>query len=400
MIAEPPAPHAAPPADPQAESFFDSTVPAGKGACHYTWDARSEYIFALLVFTLSRFLEQQAQDVFEVAVKSRGEFQCSPERRAPILTDATVIYSIGGHLVALCTDLDSWTVTVRSKHDITRLIVRLKSELKHGNPLRARHLQLLPDDGSFRAVLKPVPKTSFRDLVLDPRLVEDIFDNTIFQLKATHLNNGIIFHGEPGTGKSLACQAIIREAVAEGFSCCFVIGAVKFSELNQFLTDFLAPCVLIFEDIDSFAGDRIDGDGGCNLADFLQFLSGLTERNEQIIVIATTNYLDLLDKAVRNRPVRFNRKYHFARPGDSEIDRLLDLYFGQETLSPEHKRLCHGRDFSGAHISELKRTAATLARKKGHSEAAVFGEAVALVGEHFDAPDRRLGFAAGGSGKA
>lgn len=380
--------------DAQPDLLFDPTIPAGKGKRSYTWTGRSHYVFTLTAYTVSRFLERHAQDVFEVEVKGRNEFQFAVDRHAPLVTTGTIIYSIDGHLVALCLDAEDWEVTVRSKHDIQRLIVRLKSELKHGNPLRGKHLQLVPDDRSFRAVIKATPKTSFDDLILDRRLIEDIADNTIFQLKATHLNNGVIFYGEPGTGKSLACQAVIREAVAEGFTSCYVVGAVKFSELNQFLTDFLTPCVLIFEDIDSFAGDRIDGDGGCNLADFLQFLSGLTERSEQIIVIATTNYLELLDKAVRNRPVRFNRKYHFARPGDAEIDRLLDLYFGAGTLGPEQKRLCHGRDFSGAHISELKRTATTLAHKSGRTAAAVFAEAVALVTQHFAGAQSRLGFGA------
>jgi len=76
------------------------------------------------------------------------------------------------------------------------------------------------------------------------------------------------------------------------------------------------------------------------------------------------------------------------------VDRLLDLHFGPGTLRPEHKRLCHGQQLSGAYIAELKRTAITLAHKRRQTESEVFPEAVAIVTRHFGVKRARIGFSA------
>lgn len=374
------------------ESWFDPSIAEDDADNEHTWTGRNRFWFNVQALTIQRFLEQHADDVFEVRVEHRRSFEVEPGERVSFVCKGTIVYSIKGRLVACQTDYEEWEVTVIAKHDMTGLIARLETELRQGNPLRGHHVQIVPRGDDFRAEIRAVPGTRFSDLILDAALIEDLYDNTIFQLKATHLSNGLIFHGEPGTGKSLACQAVAHDAVAEGFTSVFVAGEVDFTLLGEFITEFLAPCVLVFEDIDCFAGERTEGDGSRNLADFLQFLSGVTERKEQIIVIATTNHLDRLDSAVQNRPVRFNRKYHFGRPSNPELDRLLDLQFGADTLRPEHKRLCHDRQLSGSHIAELKRTAITLAHKRGKTETEVFAEAVTIVTRHFGSAAIQIGF--------
>jgi hypothetical protein len=387
--------------EPLAESphapesdWFDLSVADDDAEKEHTWSGRTWFWFNVQAFTIQRFLARQADDVFEVRVEHRRSFEIEPGTRESFICKGAIVHSIKGRLVACHTDCEEEEVTVSAKHDIKGLIARLEAELRRSNPLRGHHVQIVPVADHFRAAVRAVPATRFSDLILDAALVEDLYDNTIFQLKATRLSNGLIFHGEPGTGKSLACQAVAHDAVAEGFSSAFVAGAVDFTLLSEFIAEFLAPCVLVFEDIDCFAGERTEGDGSRDLADFLQFLSGVTGRQEQIIVIATTNHLDRLDKAVQNRPVRFNRKYHFARPSNAELDRLLDLHFGAGALRSEAKRLCHDRRLSGAHIAEIKRTAITLAHKRSQPEAQVFAEAVGIVTRHFGGARRRIGFGA------
>ncbi len=47
-------------------------------------------------------------------------------------------------------------------------------------------------------------------------------------------------------------------------------------------------------------------------------------------------------------------------PSNAKVGRLLELYFEPDELAPKARLLCRGRSFSGAHISEIKRTALTL----------------------------------------
>jgi SpoVK/Ycf46/Vps4 family AAA+-type ATPase len=130
-------------------------------------------------------------------------------------------------------------------------------------------------------------------------------------------------------------------------------------------------------------------------ADFLQMLSGLTERREQRVVIATTNHLDALDEAIRNRPVRFNRKYRFPDPTNEQIDHLLELHFGEAVIPTSLKSKCHDLSFTGAHISEVKRTSELLAHKRRLPMQEVFADAVQAVQDHFTPKPKSVGFGRG-----
>ncbi|KAI8933543.1 hypothetical protein NX059_009280 [Plenodomus lindquistii] len=69
----------------------------------------------------------------------------------------------------------------------------------------------------------------------------------------------------------------------------------------------MAPCLLIFEDLDSLVGDKVP-------SYFLNEVDGL-EDNDGILMIGSTNHLDRLDPAISKRRSRFDRKYHFEMPG-------------------------------------------------------------------------------------
>ena len=192
-------------------------------------------------------------------------------------------------------------------------------------------------------------------------------------------DNWIVTHN---TGKSKTCQAIIGEAIKEGYSTCFVVQKVDWSMLDEFIREFLAPAIVILEDIDAFCQSREETLNG-DLASFLQFVNGLSEHKEKLVFVCTTNHLDHLDKAVANRPMRFNRKFEFKYPTDDQIDRLLELYFKDVNLSRAQKRLCYNCEFSGSHIKELWRTATLLSKKQNKTLAEVFEKAVETVGSNF-----------------
>lgn len=72
----------------------------------------------------------------------------------------------------------------------------------------------------------------------------------------------------------------------------------------------MAPCLLIFEDIDSLVDDRVR-------SYFLNEVDGL-ESNHGILMIGSTNHLDRLDPGIAKRPSRFDRKYFFDVPNRDE----------------------------------------------------------------------------------
>jgi len=80
----------------------------------------------------------------------------------------------------------------------------------------------------------------------------------------------------------------------------------------------MAPCLLIFEDIDSLVLPNVR-------AYFLNEVDGL-ESNHGILMIGSTNHLERLDPGIAKRPSRFDRKYLFDVPSRDERVQYCDYW--------------------------------------------------------------------------
>jgi ATP-dependent 26S proteasome regulatory subunit len=262
------------------------------------------------------------------------------------------------------------------------------------NPIKGKLLYLDSEYGSLIYQLKPVSGNTFDDVILKDEIKEDIYDNSIYHLKHLDGNNGLILYGCPGSGKSLVCQAIINEAIKEEFSVCFLTKAnINFGDLDGLINKFLGKTIIIFEDLDTLSVNREDvvSSAGSQLSDILQFMSGLCEKENGVVFIGTTNYIEHLDKALSQRPVRFNRKFHIDIPDNEEIDALLNYYFGKN-IKEEEMKLCHNKKFTGSHIKEIQRTSMLLSKKKTLPIKEVFKDAVVIVSENFPSSGSAMGF--------
>ena len=174
---------------------------------------------------------------------------------------------------------------------------------------------------------KAVSGSSWEDVILHPEmkkgLIEDVqgfFDNReLYGQYAVPWKRGIILHGVPGNGKTVSIKALINSLYArpDQISSLYVksfetkCNTEQYSIRQIFLqARRCAPCLLIFEDLDSLVDDNIR-------SYFLNEVDGL-ESNDGILMIGSTNHLDKLDPAIAKRPSRFDRKYHFKLPGETE----------------------------------------------------------------------------------
>jgi len=80
----------------------------------------------------------------------------------------------------------------------------------------------------------------------------------------------------------------------------------------------MAPCVLVFEDIDSLVDVSVR-------SYFLNEVDGL-ESNHGILMIGSTNHLERLDPGIAKRPSRFDRKYLFDVPDRKERVQYADYW--------------------------------------------------------------------------
>ena len=87
----------------------------------------------------------------------------------------------------------------------------------------------------------------------------------------------------------------------------------------------VAPCYLIFEDLDSVVTDEVR-------SFFLNAVDGI-QKNDGIFMVGSTNHLERLDPGISKRPSRFDRKFRFDNPDTEE--RTAYMKFWQKKLSDQ-----------------------------------------------------------------
>lgn len=164
---------------------------------------------------------------------------------------------------------------------------------------------------------------------------------------------GVILHGPPGNGKTRLIKALLNESRLPAIYVQSVYheDGDRESSIRQIYekTRELGPCFVIWEDIDSIITDELRS-GFLNQLDGLQTLDG-------VMTVATTNHLDKLDVAIKERPSRFDLKIELPNPSLAMRQRYLEKELGVSF------RDLAGRleGYSFAALQELVTTAKVLA---------------------------------------
>lgn len=372
----------------------DPSDTTGGNEDFYSWsfeDFGAEY--RMICYCMQKALKSIDKNYFIYLDDVSGDFEYDEGKSESIVLSGGIAFHSGSKNYVLEFDHKVSSITLSGKNNVRKIRTFLDDYIKFNNPLKRKNVQLSHKCGDLVVTFHAVDPMPWSSLILDSKMKQEIWDNTIFHLENMDQNNGLIFHGPVGLGKSSACRSLIYEVAQRGYSSCFTSSVVDFTTLSVFIRKYMAPCLVIFEDIDGFAGKREEKDNP-DLAGFLQLINGLHDDKNKIIFIATTNLLSYLDASVADRPMRFNRKYLFDYPGHNEINQLVDLFFGsgEHSIPAEQKALCYDCKMGGAHIKEIKRTADIMSLKNNKPTHENFAEAVKEVKSSFNKTEATVGF--------
>lgn len=232
--------------------------------------------------------------------------------------------------------------------------------ISENNPYKGKNLKFT---GHIRFL--ELPSKSWQDITLAPELKEEIETNTIcFLSRAAELSKygisprrGIILVGEPGTGKTLICKVLMN--YSSGITCILAEGScltnsLYISDLYELAQD-LSPSIVFIEDLDLIAEERRESHytrAGA-LATLLSALDGVEECKE-VVTVATTNFIETIDKALAERPSRFDRIIRLTAPSleqRKEFIKSLSMRIPMDEVAQDY--LAHtSNNYTPAQIQE------------------------------------------------
>jgi cell division protease FtsH len=249
---------------------------------------------------------------------------------------------------------------------------------------------------------KEAPKVTFADVAGAEEAVEELdeikqflVDPQKYQAVGAKIPKGVLLYGPPGTGKTLLARAVAGEANVPFYSISgsdfvemFVgVGASRVRDLFSTAKEN-APAIVFIDEIDAVGRHRGAGMGGGHdereqtLNQMLVEMDGFDE-NQNVILIAATNRVDILDPALL-RPGRFDRQIAVEAPDLKGRLRILQVHAQGKPLAQDVDLEIVARrtiGMSGADLANVLNEAALLTARSGNQiiESRALDEAIDRV---------------------
>jgi hypothetical protein len=162
------------------------------------------------------------------------------------------------------------------------------------------------------------------------------------------LNRPVLWHGEPGNGKTETMNIVAQVALENGWS---------FIQCNGTLRDVISTLrfarrqgrhVVAVEDFERLVNDASQQDR----TDLLEELDGATSKGSEVLLIATTNFLDDLNNHQAARR-RFFKEIYFGPLDAPGIEKLLRRSLAGSVAEDAGNTVIGVEEDGGVHFSDI-----------------------------------------------
>ena len=242
----------------------------------------------------------------------------------------------------------SLSVLTADRANAAAFLAEIQEELRSNSILRGQVVSFTSNpygqEGAGVSFLVR-PQLAEEDVILPPGVLARVSAHVLgiaghreeLRARGQHLKRGVLLYGPPGTGKTHTVRRLL--SASEGTTAVLLAGGslAAVSEAAK-LARAMAPSLVVLEDIDLVAEDRSFGHGPQPLLfEVLDALDGL-DADADVAFIMTTNRVDVLERALAQRPGRVDLAVEIAMPDTASRTRLLALYSPEGMFSPQALR--------------------------------------------------------------
>lgn len=216
---------------------------------------------------------------------------------------------------------------------VTRFLEALRRMMVERSVLRGQVLSFQPTEYGREAGATFVvrPSVASDDIVLPDGVLEEIVQHVVtigahrdaLQRAGQHLKRGVLLYGPPGTGKTLTVRHLLS-ATPETTAVVLTGSSIRFISAAAEIARTFQPAIVVLEDIDLVAMERHASPQPL-LFEVLDALDGL-DGDADVAFIMTTNRVEVLERALAERPGRVDLAVEVPLPALAERRRLFRRY--------------------------------------------------------------------------
>jgi len=240
------------------------------------------------------------------------------------------------------------------------------------------------EPSGMREVFVEIPKVKWKDIGgLDSikKEIQEVFipteEHKSFERLGIEPGKALLLYGPPGTGKTLIAKAVANESGANFISISGPEIASKWmGESEQAIRKIfkkakqMAPCIIFFDELDSIAPVRGEGDSQAwerVVAQLLTSMDGIESMN-RVMIMAATNRPDMIDPALL-RPGRMDRMVLVGKPDLEARKSILKIHTENMPLKDvDMEGIAKATEgYVGADIAALCREAGLSAYRRDNS---------------------------------